>query len=585
MPLKSRQRRTNAPEYLFVNQDAGSLLSDKKNSRVNQSKQVHVQRLYFARKREAALKALQGASSASISSNDQTQVLPDTEVAHDLNEGTFLYRPSNRLQSLDLVHNQTSDRQSGPPAHRIGSLKSRQLAFETTNTGLDLFTPTEIPRPRQGFSLDPFSSTAIELHPAAPSLMQYYASNLMPSMFPADSGSSTRSAMRHLRAFQQDMHDCMTDEGHMYALLSSTSVHMQRWQGQLLVPGLEAGAKDISPLYFKMRAIAIVRQRLVEGHLDLGMFQDIYRLMSAETMLGNVSEAETHFKALFAVVEALGGLDALDEYSKERIIHSDLYGAVQSLRSPRLPLTWDPGNLPAVTHTKILQDTPLPQLGSQFLEGGLSDLFHPAMQNILSDVTTVFRITIYSWQHADLTQDEISWLSLKRSAVDHRLLAFPTTYRRPGDHNFVQECTRIATLFWIGMTTPSAVCRELLAPYNLHLRGVLERSGLQSLWYPHSALLLWIATIGALMADSEEEYTWFGTLSAKVASYLQVTDEGDLKDVLRGFLYMDELQHEDLSKLVSMFDTYVRTAKTQVRYYDLSTTASSTSSVTTSPFP
>jgi hypothetical protein len=112
---------------------------------------------------------------------------------------------------------------------------------------------------------------------------------------------------------------------------------------------------------------------------------------------------------------------------------------------------------------------------------------------------------------------------------------------------------------------------RLVAPFNLLLRQTLERSGLQSLWYPYSALLLWIVTTGAFMAKRGNEYDWFATMAAKVATYLEVTKAPDMKKVLQRFFYIDGVQHQVLAKLVGEFDKYLRLSRTQVRCYDLET--------------
>lgn len=569
MPSKSRRRPLNASKFLFINQDAGSLLSSSGRSEVNQSKQIHVQRLYFARKREAALRALQETSVISNVSCDRLGESPDAEKAPELEAANLPTGPNIQRSGSDLVVATATYEQPAPPAFEARTPTSAQSPIiGLSNICHSQSAPAEVPRPRPRFCMDPFSSTTIEIHPAAPSLMQYYASNMIPAMFLADIGASDQSARRIMRAFQEDMRDCMADEGNMYALLSSTSAHMYRWQGQLRIPGMQLDANDTNTtLYFRTKTIAAVRKKLANGQVDVGLFNDIYRLMSAETILGDLKAAQAHFQALLAVTEALGGVDALDGYRKERIIHTDLYGATQSLRCPSLPLTWDPGNLPAETELKIHYRFSLSNLGSHFWDARISNLFHSEMQSILADLIIVVHMTTHSYEHSDLSDEELSWLSLKRSALDHRLLAFPTKFKQPGDHNFIQECTRIATLFWMGMTLPGAVCKALLAPFVTHLMWTLKRSGLQSLWYPHSGLLLWITTIGAFMADDESEYSWFATMTAKVAGYLQIDTELQLENLLQGFLYFDDIQHEKVTDLFPKLSTYLQASKTQVRCY------------------
>ena len=395
---------------------------------------------------------------------------------------------------------------------------------------------------------------------------------MIPRIFAVDARAANTPGLRHLHAFQKDMQGCMTDEMQMYALLASSLVHRNRFESNMQIPGIKAGDEQCVSLYFKTQAMTSVRRKLAEGDLDLGLFQVVYRLMATERCLGNLEAAKTHFRALTAMVDALGGVRSLDPYNKERIIHSDLFEAVQSLRSPDLPLTWDPGNASAETMLKIARLGPAKVFGSGFFGNELSKVFHADMLDILSALTTVTHLTVYSWTPtADLTADDLSWQTLRRAAIEHRLLSFPSTHNNAGDHNFIQECTRMATLFWIALYLADPVRKRIIAPFNVLLRQTLERSGLQSLWYPHSALLFWIVTTGAFMAKKGDEYDWFATVAAKVATYLELKKEADVKRVLATFFYVDDIQQLVLAKLVGEFDKYLRLSSTQVRYYDLDT--------------
>lgn len=564
-------------QFLFVNQDATSVLGKAADRQLNQSKQSHVQRQHFARKRQTQLESF---CQRSVRSNSWCKSAQDFSNWRN-EEAPSEHQPSNSpitpISALQPTFTSTGDgweseAQSDLSGDPVDTQFLNGASPDITELSQQYAANNEIPRPRQGYALDPFTSTTLTLHPAAPSLIHYYTNTMIPRIFAVDKRAANSSGLRHLHAFQKDMQGCLTDETQLYALLASSLVHMNRFEGKMRVPGISAEDRERAPLYFKTRAMASVRRQLADGNLDLGLFQVVYRLMATERCLGNREAAKTHFKALFALVNALGGVHSLDSYNKERVIHSDLFEAAQSLRSPDLPLTWDPGNLLADTMLKIAPPEPLKVLGSAFLDKKLSKIFHVDMLDILLSLTTVVHMTVYSWiPTADLTADDLSWQTLRRAAIEHRLLSFPSTHNDAGDHNFIQECTRVATLFWVAMYLADPMRVNLVAPFTFLLRQTLERSGLQSLWYPNCALLLWIVTTGAFIAKKGDEYNWFATMAAKLATYLEVTKVADLRKMLQRFLYIDTVQDQVLAKLVGEFDKYLRLSRTQVRYYDLDT--------------
>jgi hypothetical protein len=564
-------------QFLFVNQDATSVLRKATDRGLNQSKQSHVQRQHFARKRQAQLESF---CQASLISNGRSKsAQDDSDGANE--EALSEHQPSNSplapVSTGQPTSTSTGDAwESDAQSDLSGDPADTHFLYgaspDITKLSQQYAVNNEIPRPRQGYGLDPFTSTTLKLHPAAPSLIHYYTNIMIPRIFAVDKRAANSSGLRHLHAFQKDMQGCLTDETQLYALLASSLVHMNRFESKMRVPGISAEDRERAPLYFKTRTMVSVRRQLADGNLDLGLFQVVYRLMATERCLGNHEAAKTHFKALFALVNALGGVHSLDSYNKERVIHSDLFEAAQSLRSPDLPLTWDPGNLLPDNMLKIAPPEPLKVLGSAFLDTKLSKIFHVDMLDILLSLATVIHMTVYSWiPTAELTNDDLSWQTLRRAAIEHRLLSFPSTHNDVGDHNFIQECTRVATLFWIAMYLADPVRVNLVAPFNFLLQQTLERSGLQSLWYPHCALLLWIVTTGAFIAKKGDEYDWFATMAAKVATYLDVTKVADLRKILQRFFYIDSVQDQALAKLVGEFDEYLRLSRTQVRYYDLDT--------------
>ena len=460
-----------------------------------------------------------------------------------------------RSSSVDSDHiskasgHQTKNELQIRPPVRVEDLTSINI------DGLDLnpSTPFGIPQSRWRFAIDPFKSTTLTVHPCAASVVEYYTSAVIPAIFSADSRASPDYKLRHQLAFQKDMHACMTEPAHMYAMLAYASARMLRIEGQFLLPSLGENEKAYLHLHFKTKAIEMIRSRVGSNQLDHNLLQAVCRLMGTEMLLENYGESKTHVRAMSIIIEALGGIGNLDSYTKEKILIADLFSAFQCLSKPHLPLTWDPGNLSKESGRKILPhvSSPLRTLGARFSEVLLSEVFHPDMKTIFSDLIQVVRMSVYSLTQPELTAADFQWLTLRKTAIEHRLLSFQPTHKQVGKNRYIQECMRLALLFWMALTLGNNLRTNTAARLDFHLRQTLERSDLEDLWYPHSDLLLWILTTGAFVAADAGELHWFQKAAAKVAHRLGVSEERELKKLLQGYFYVDELQHGDLTRLAT----------------------------------
>src|SRR2546423_3363190 len=320
MPPRTSSGPQHTSRFLFVNQDATSVLTKASDRRLNRSKHSHVQRQYFAKQRAQLRSFHQGSLRSEaphtlchVDLDDLSEELLGTHQTSNAHLTAFLSR-----QPMFTTKDKIADAQHGLPRY-LGNV---ELLQEASPDGAEFsqhyVAHNEIPRPRQGYALDPFSTTTLRLHPAAPSIIHYYTNTMIPRIFAVDPRAANTPGPRHLHAVQKDMQGCLTDETQMYALLASSLVHMNRFERQLHISGIKAEDKECVPLYFKTRAMAALRRKLVASDFESGLSKAVYRLMATERCLGNHEAAKTHFKALFALVNALGGVRSLDSYNKER---------------------------------------------------------------------------------------------------------------------------------------------------------------------------------------------------------------------------------------------------------------------------
>ena len=105
-------------------------------------------------------------------------------------------------------------------------------------------------------------------------------------------------------------------------------------------------------------------------------------------------------------------------------------------------------------------------------------------------------------------------------------------------------------MFFLEMILADKLIRKSsFSHWNHRLRPALINSGLKTLWEPDSDLLLWILSIGAIIADDDEEFSWFADLAGKAMGTLVIESEHELKEMLSSVFYLEKIQHAETAKL------------------------------------
>ena len=634
MPSRTKRQTPDEPRFLFVSEGPADP-EQSKTTQKTRTKQSHVQRQHFARKKEAELLGLSNglnkAASPSIdvllanhsltgtssrtasppsfdvrggSANPDFQITVTRSQQKKYSRGK-VSRPVNSSERKSLDAKKAVSRSSSPsnplrrpdpPTHQdsnawkysrgcpCGALhditlyKNRFLA-----SSIDL-THCYLPKIGGNHS-DPFDASAVRLDEWTHTLISYYILVIIPSMFRADSQLTRAKKVkeaRHMPALFDDIRACLTDRAHFYALLTSSASRMQRAEGRLLFPPGSERKRFQGLDDFKGHAIEALRSRLFDGQVDSLMVQDVYRLFAAETLIGNVESAQVHFQALSHMVNVLGGLKKLAPYTMERVILSDIFASVQRVLPPSFPLDWDPGKHPISMTPKILYATRLPGLdtfGQALFTSDKTRIFHEDMLTLFSDLIPLVHANVATWRSSIIAKDsalpaceddhhdvkalpprfegsEMHYLLLRRTAIEHRLLSYPSSEDAALTHNPIQEASRLATLLFIGMTLADPVRRKLTGGVLKILKQTIEKSTWKSQWYPHVGLLLWVCSIASFAAEEADEdtyYVWFAFHAAKAVDYFDFTSSDELRGRLRSYFYLDETQRDAAEKMWARF--------------------------------
>jgi hypothetical protein len=588
---KSKASGESTAKYLFVNEDASTVVSNTRDAELDRSKQSHVQRRHFEKKRDEVANAAASQSSTAFSSpSDQVLGLDALTLASHQSppEGLMsstdyfdLFDPSTISDDLlavsfesdlygSLLFNQPQfghfATTSQSPSPTFATSRSQKLAYAPLqplrrSSSRSGGARDERPRSRRrsGVSnslslsatptppVDPFSDTFLALQRWAPPLIQYYTTVIIPHAFATELKTVPMQLMRHTPALHAEMQICMAEAAHMYAHLAAVSARMLRYEGRLLLPDVKPEDYTRVPLYFKTKAITSLRQKLEGGQVDHLLAQDVFRLWANAIMMDDAPAADAHFQAMMEMVRTLGGLHAFDDYTKERMILLDIWRSSWTLTRPQFQLTWDPGHLSEDLHAEIRPED-YNFLGSAFNRPDVATLFDARFLKLVASLTEVIDLTRYSFANP-LAPNDFQWLLLRRTAIEYRLLCSLTHPVGDSQQTPIAAATMLAVLIWISGVLAERN-KQLLAHQVHTLRGRLEGMDLQDLERRYPELVLWMGATAGMATGDKEEAGWFGDMAGRVAAGLGLKEVEEVEERLGGWLYVGEVQSEGLVRVV-----------------------------------
>lgn len=563
MPPKSKSTAKQETRFLFVNEDANSIFT--RDIELNRTKQRHVQRTSFAQRRlEQGRRFLQWNSETHVDAHVPT--VPTSSSSHQ----DFLI-PEDRFFSLTEVAplpsafdhttflTQPFTPDPLPPLEFSFDISAIGLPFgmgenetEYTHENAASFLPESRP---WSPTADPFPNMETALRLWAPVLMEYFTKTLLPSVFHLDMRVVPLQQMRHTSAIREDLERCFTEPAHLYSLLAFVSARMLAVEGHLPLKNLSEEMAQRVPAFFETRAIQIVRRKLSSEPLTLDILGDTLRLLATARNIMDKGAWDSHSEALLQMMDHLGGFDKIGDYTKERIISAYVLSGLERLEKPQMPLCWDPGHLPVYFTESAKSTTDLTRQppGRSFMNPAKKEVLGSGIQELVTDIEEVVS-TLLSTQSSGTYQPNLyTWIAFRRAAVDYRLLALPIPKNSKDSDHQRQQCTRLALLFWIGTTIGDPIRKVISAKTCNALRVALERRHLKYLWHPHTDLLLWVTSVGALVAGNPDDYVYFAKLAAIAAKALRLDNFVAFEEVLEGFFYLPDMQKAAVETLYSHF--------------------------------
>lgn len=584
MPTKPKRSKSPDSQFLFVNEDASTVTRATKDSELDRTKQSHVQRQNFARKRRLNSQSVSGPSTSTPSSVSPSPAIVDssTETPSASQGG-----PSRGTEYIDVLQGidfgDVQFQTTSPPVFtqelldpRLSAMFSNPFATSASPLALSPRTsgifessrsyqpshyfdmaapnydlnplprePTNLPSPPVPLTRisSPVANTQRILEQWAPPLIRHYNTVTLPDKFWRDVQKVPMGQMRHASAIHADMQACMSEPAHMYAFLASAAVQMLAREGRLLLPNVSEEDYHRVPTFFKTKAIQALRAKLAAGQLDHHIAIDVHRLYCTGIHADNAEVAEPHFQALLAMLEALGGLSTFDDYQMEKLVLPDCFAALTSLGVPRLAATWDPGQ----SMDDRVRNTGAWNQRDTRIAARMGTMFHTlntdqTTTDVLSDLVELLRVSAYLHDLQHYVPDSYKWFVRRTLAILHRLLSIPLH----AELDDKVDILRIAAAYWAALILAPEMGRRAASRSINVLRQKLEITDLDFLWAPHTDCLLWVVVLGGICADKDDDLQWYLDMARRAAKELGLSSTLQMEELFSELLYDPPSQRDML---------------------------------------
>jgi len=592
MPPKGK--RTAVPEeaFLFVHEDFSTLFGDARNARLGRTKQSHVQRRSFAKRREGKKSGEESASKSPVSSDSGRS--PTSSGG-----GLSSPRPSSDAHSTNL--SLTESLRLPPQEPSIAQAQSATLAARTkrqrwlpTGTAspqhtLEISAPHRMQREELSVktgsmvcglgsagvndpifesgllqsrtlptspSLVPSFTSQVPLETWAPSLMKYFTLTMIPEFFHTDLKAVSLNDMRHVEDLHADMRSCMSNPAEMYALLAASASHSMGRSGRLDLPAMSAEHNERVTLVLISKSFEALQHRLASGGVTHKVVIAIQRMACAALYASNLLTAEPHYRAAIPMMEQLGGLETFNDYEKERLIMHNLYYALRAKCAPEVKLTWDPGPFTSDARSEVLSSISRETISTSSRMGTIAETLqadlHPIVAQAILDLAEVQEVL--SWLRTQAYRPaEYRWLMQRRLAIMHSLLSL-----RSDAGTLSGELIRIALICFIVLSRILPWSEHLLPRH--YVAPALSKWTAESLdetfaAYPET--LLWIMVLyGILLTPEAAANGWMddtgltdvaalvSDVGKRSCRSLDIATENELRVALQKTLLDDEVLNE-----------------------------------------
>ena len=539
---------------LFINKSAGSSSLSNSRSERGSARNInqHVQRTRdLDRERKARRERKKAALLREALPTPPSEASPGTAPG---TSGTqSLPTPPESPDDLVLVATSSQGRHS-PEDYDVEEI--------VRPSGLDMMIPAR-------GSVEPFDVVKVPLDNANYHILQYFVLQFFPAVTRSDthgfiSGDASASQLPALRM----VHDALSHPMHTYALLTGASARMKH------VTKAEFANTDVTER-FAEQAIRMLREYMEAGNeIDDKLLQSMYYLWATESYRRNWDGVRAHQEMVKHLYQSyLGGFRNLNVNLRKMLWFADRFQASATAKPPIIEESWQPEDISPETFetiSKAIKKVGKVQMGSAF--PAYSSYFSEKFKQHLHEVIELASVIQVSWMHMSVQVPDRDWVIGRSYTLSDQLLYFKDSRQ---DDPFslpivLQDCVRLAVIVWLAFIPSPRTGVSPTSSTDVPIRVAVDARPLR---YRFATLLgfgkqdigahqndidklfLWIAGVGALASELEENQQWFCQHFGRLAKKLNINSWSAFAPIDRSFLWLDRLESVSDSRLTLLLLT------------------------------
>ncbi|KAJ9607263.1 hypothetical protein H2200_008336 [Cladophialophora chaetospira] len=411
-------------------------------------------------------------------------------------------------------------------------------------------------------SLEPFGQLTISTSTEKRRILEYYVVRFFPAVTRVDVGSfmshsqasSTKPAVEIVRRAQ-------CNDLHVLALLSASCARMK------FVEQVHFSQPDL-PDRLADATLRLLRRYLAQDKpITHELVQSILHLWAVESYRRNWEAVGTHAKMIMYLTDShLGGFRSLDPFMQRMLWVADRFQAAALQRAPLIREQWEVEGLSPQEHACAL--AALHENGKQPMGYGFHqarNMFTPSFRLLLEDVLALCCVIHCHWLNVP-EQPLIpsrNWIIARSYFVTDELIGFERCEVKsspPTREIQMQDCVRLALVVWMAFvpactsySTYARIPKLRAAVDTKALRnalGVLLTNRKENSTETSEQLaLFWIAGLGAIASEMDENQEWFAVQFQRMAKRLGVFSWDAFMPVQERFLMLDTLKLGNLTRL------------------------------------
>jgi hypothetical protein len=411
----------------------------------------------------------------------------------------------------------------------------------------------------EGGTVEPFGVCKVPLDNERYRILQYFVLEMFPAISRSDTPAFfTEPVSPGQQAAAQMIRDCLTDEMHTYALLTASSARMK------FLTRTPLSQADL-PEQYADTTMHLLRKHLARNEtVDERLILTIFFLWAIESYRRNWNAVRTHQEMIkYLYTKHLGGFHSLNYHLRKMIWFGDRFQATATATPPVIEETWGPQEISPWVVSRVLNaiaSSAQVPMGSAFAVYTIS-FFTPEFRILVHEVTVLACVVQCHWTDIKESYPDPDWVNGRSHALLDKLLFFndPRLEESIAFAILLQDCVRLSMITWLAFIgSPATGVASKSVKDNIKIRVAVDARPLRRRFatmmfhadqvvseeqrHEINRLLLWIAGLGGVASEVEENIAWFCERFQELATQMDIHSWVAFTPIGRGFLWLDRLE-------------------------------------------